>query len=145
MRRRKKKLIKNKSSKSISINIVSENDNQDPRKDDLEQRREPSLRMTLGGYDEEDSEKKCYPSCWKPDLKTVGRCNLFLICFSVSAMAELILSFQRRKCYRLWCWQVISSTLPLPVISILIIDSYLIWINLFCRPFRQKQYVKCSR
>ena len=65
--------------------------------------------------------------------------------FSVSAMAAFILSFQRRKCYRLWCWQVTSSTLPLPVISILIIDFYLIWINLFCRPFRQKKSVKCSR
>ena len=79
MRRRKKKSKKNKSSKSLSINVVPENDNQDPRKDDdLEQRREPSLQMSLAGYDEEDSEKKCYRSCWKPDLKTIGRRGLSL-------------------------------------------------------------------
>ena len=79
MRRRKKKSKKNKSSKSLSINVVPENDNQDPRKDDdLEQRREPSLQMSLAGYDEEDSEKKCYRSCRKPDLKTIGRRSLSL-------------------------------------------------------------------
>ena len=76
----KKKSKKSKSSNSLSIHIVSANEDKDHRKeDDLEQRREPSLQMILGGYDEEDSEKKCYQSCWKPDLKTMGRCNLSLL------------------------------------------------------------------
>ena len=47
--------------------------------DDLEQRRESSLQTSLDGYDEEDSEKKRYWSCWKPELKTMGRCNLSLL------------------------------------------------------------------
>ena len=76
----KKVKKKNKSSNSLSIHIVSANENQDRSKEnDLEQKREPSLQMSLVGYDEEDSEKKCYRSCWKPDLKTMGRCNLSLL------------------------------------------------------------------
>ena len=76
----KKKSKKNKNSKSLSIHILSANENQGHRKDDdLEQRRESSLQTSLDGYDEEDSEKKCYLSCWKPDLKTIGRCNLFWV------------------------------------------------------------------
>ena len=120
----KKKSKKSISSKGLSNIIVSANENQDHyREDDLEQKRKSPSQMSLDGYDEEDSERKCYRSCWKPDLKTMGRCNLFLsVDFSVWTMAEFILSFQKRKCYRLWCWQVTSSTLPLPVISILIID-----------------------
>ena len=76
----KKKSKKSKSSNSLLIHIVSANENQDHSKEnDLEQKREPSLQVSLVGYDEEDSENKCYRSCWKPDLKTVGKCNLFLI------------------------------------------------------------------
>ena len=131
----KKKSKKSISSKGLSNIIVSANENQDHyREDDLEQKRKSPSQMSLDGYDEEDSERKCYRSCWKPDLKTMGRCNLSLsVVFSVWAMAEFILSFQKRKCYRLWCWQVTTSTLPLPVISILIIDveSYLILLDTF--------------
>ena len=76
----KKKSKKSKSSNSLLIHIVSANENQGHSKDDgLEQKREPSSQMSLDGYDEEDSEKKCYQSCWKPDLKTMGRCNLSLL------------------------------------------------------------------
>ena len=76
----KRKSKKNKNSKSLSIHILSANENEDHRKDDdLEQRREPSLQTSLDGYDEEDSEKKCHHRCWKPDLKTIGRCNLFWV------------------------------------------------------------------
>ena len=76
-KKKKGKSKKNKNSKSHSIQIVSANEDQDHSKeDDLEQKREPSLQMSLGGYDEENSEKKCYWSCWKPDLKTIGGCNL---------------------------------------------------------------------
>ena len=76
----KKVKKKNKSSNSLSIHIVSANVNQDHGKeDDLEQRREPPLQMSWEDNDEEDSEKKCFRSCWKPDLKTMGRCNLSLL------------------------------------------------------------------
>ena len=76
----KKVKKKNKSSNSLSIHIVSANENQDHGKEDnLEQRREPPLQMSWEDNDEEDSEKKCFRSCWKPDLKTMGRCNLSLL------------------------------------------------------------------
>ena len=83
----RKKSKKNKHSKSLSIHIVSEADNQDHMNDDdLEQPREPTLQMTLGENDEDNLEQKCYQRCWIPDLKTTGRCFFYL------AMAEYILT-----------------------------------------------------
>ena len=42
--------------------------------DDLEQREDTSLQMSMEENDEDDSGEKCYRRCWIPDLKTVGRC-----------------------------------------------------------------------
>ena len=79
-KRGKKKFKNNKSTTTLSIHIVSANQNQDQsQEDNLEQKRKPSLQMSLEDNGEEDSEKKCYRSCWKPDLKTMGRCNLVLV------------------------------------------------------------------
>ena len=76
----KRKSKKNKNSKSHSIHILSANENQGHNKDDdLEQRREFSLQTSWDGYDEEDLEKKYHQRCWKPDLKTIGRCNLIWV------------------------------------------------------------------
>ena len=50
------------------------------KEDDLEQRREPPLQMSWEDNDEEDTEKKCYRGCWKPDLKTMGKCKIYLFC-----------------------------------------------------------------
>ena len=76
----KRKSKKNKNSKSLLIHILSANENHGHKKDDdLEQRRESSLPTSLDGYDEEDSKKKCHQRCWKPDLKTIGRCNLIWV------------------------------------------------------------------
>ena len=112
----KKNSKKSKSSKSLLIHIVSANENQDHGKEnDLEQKREPSLQMSLVGYDEEDSEKKCYWSCWKPDLKTVGKCNLFLICFSVS----------RNGCI----YSILSEKKVLPS---LVLASYIVYFAVAC-------------
>ena len=79
-KRGKKKSKNNKSPTTLSIHIVSANQNQDQsQEDNLEQKRKPSLQMSLEDNGEECSEKKCYRSCWKPDLKTMGKCNLFLV------------------------------------------------------------------
>ena len=73
-KRQKKKSKKNKLSKSLSITMISEADNQDQRKDDdLEQRGDTSLKMSLEEMDDNDSEKKCCLRYWIPELKTVGK------------------------------------------------------------------------
>ena len=85
-KRGKKKSKKNRLSQSVSITIVSEADNQDHRKDDdLEQRGEPSLQISLKDNEEDDSARRCCQRRWIPDLKTVGRC------FSLLVMPEYIL------------------------------------------------------
>ena len=59
-KRGKKKSKKDKVTKSVSINIVPEADNQHHRNDDgLEWGGVVSLQMSLDGYDEDDSEKWC--------------------------------------------------------------------------------------
>ena len=42
--------------------------------DDLEQREDTPLQMSMEENEEDDSGEKCYRRCWIPDLKTVGRC-----------------------------------------------------------------------
>ena len=57
-KRGKKKSKNDKVTKSVSINIVPEADNQHHRNDDgLERGGVVSLQMSLDGYDEDDSEK----------------------------------------------------------------------------------------
>ena len=76
-RRKKKKSNKNElPNKTFSINIVSEIDNQDHRKDDdLEQGEDIYLQLSMQENDEDDSEKRCCKSCLIPELKTVGKCH----------------------------------------------------------------------
>ena len=48
--------------------------------DDLEQRGDTSMQMSMEENDEDDSEEKCYRKCWIPDLKNVGKCtSLYLL------------------------------------------------------------------
>ena len=77
-KRGKKKSKRNKMSKSVSITIVSEADNQDhKRDDDLEERGEPTLQMSMEDNVEDGSAGVCCQRCWIPELKTVGRCHSF--------------------------------------------------------------------
>ena len=48
--------------------------------DDLEQRGDTSMQMSMEENDEDDSEEKCYRKCWIPDFKNVGKCtSLYLL------------------------------------------------------------------
>ena len=75
-KRGKKKSKRNKMSKSVSITIVSEADNQGHRRDDdLEERGEPTLQMSTEDNVEDGSAGVCCQRCWIPELKTVGGCH----------------------------------------------------------------------
>ena len=75
-KRGKKKSKRNRMSKSVSITIVSEADNQDHRRDDdLEERGEPTLQMSTEDNVEDGSAGVCCQRCWIPELKTVGGCH----------------------------------------------------------------------